>query len=163
MALGDFFIRDGKKEAAGKAPAEAPAPVEVKQSAESVDIIDALLHNKEIVTTIDTDYGEFEFKYPSGTDQLRIAHRRAAFLGGHPDASFDNARRISFDTWAALDVLVTKKPDRFKDMVSWADCPDTDLVDLLYERGARFCGDIRQKIRSARPGQPDPAGKPANP
>lgn len=157
--LGDYFVREKKAEKVSAAEKSFPE----ETGKESADIIDALLHNKEILTKIDTPYGDFEFKYPSGGDQLRIAHRRAAYLGGHPDASFDNLRRMQFEQWATLDILVVGKPERFKDMESWADCPDPELADQIYERGARFCGDIREKIRGARPGKPASGGKPANP
>lgn len=155
MGLTDFFVRDKKPDA------EKPAAPEVKEDkSENVDLIDALLHNKDIVTTIDTEYGDFEFKYPTGTDQVRIAHRRAAYLGGYPDSSFDNVRRFQFELWATLDILVTKKPEKFKDMESWADCPDQSLADDIFARGARFCGDIRAQIRGPRSGQPAPGSKP---
>lgn len=160
MGLGkSFLVRDGKAPE-GKTLSDTPAAVqEVKASPKEVDIIDALLHNKEIVSEIETPYGVFEFKYPSGADSLRIAHRRAAYLGGFPDQSFDNSRRSQFEMWATLDILVLKKPDRFKDMESWADCPDQELAETLFKRGARFCGGIRREISEARPGQLDLPGE----
>lgn len=158
MGLMDFIVRDGKE----KPNEKSPAPLKVTPSSSGdVDIIDALLHNKEVVTQIETPYGDFEFKYPSGSDSLKISHRRAAYLGGFPDQSFDNSRRAQFEKWATLDILVTKKPERFEGVDSWADCPDQELVDILFERGARFCGGIRQKIGDARPGKliiPDKPG-----
>lgn len=161
MGLKEFFIRDKKSveenpAGASEAPASPATQIREKraEAEDKIDILDAILSGKEIVTTIPTDYGEFQFKYPDGTDQLRVAHRRAAYLGGHPDSSFDNARRVQFEQWATLDVLIVSRPERFSELKSWADFPDQSVVDELYARGARFCGDIRAQIRSARPGKP---------
>lgn len=168
MGLGEFFVRDGSKKAAAKASAAdaevKAAPVKVREKdQDQKSLIDALLNGKEIVTEIDTSYGVFEFRYPSGGDQLRIAHRRAAYLGGYPDSSFDPVRRLQFEQWSTLDVLVSKKPDMFEKMDSWADCPMSDLVDTIYDRGARFCGDIRARIRGPGSGNPNEGGEPGNP
>jgi hypothetical protein len=141
MGLMDYVTRDGKKETDNGKLGNA-------------DIIDSLLHNKEIVTQIESPYGVFEFKYPSGSDSLKIAHRRAEYLGGYPDVSFDNNRRMQFKMWATLDVLVTKKPEKFTPLDSWSGCPDQELVETLYTRGAQFCKRIRQEITSARPKEP---------
>lgn len=169
MSMPKFFMRDAAESqkaapAAEPAAPAKPAVVEVRDPDNgAVDLIDALLHGKEIVTVIETGYGPFEFKYPSGADKLRIAHRRAAYLGGHPDSSFDNARRMLFEIWATLDILITKKPERFSALSSWADCPDPALVDMLYDRGSRFCGEIRAKVDESRPGQSASGGQAENP
>jgi hypothetical protein len=169
MGLNGFFVRDGEKrveavKADSSNSSEKAAPVKVREKEQNKsDLIDALLNGKEIVTEIDTPYGVFEFRYPSGADQLRIAHRRAAYLGGFPDTAFDAVRRLQFEQWATLDVLVSKKPERFEKIASWADCPIAEIVDTLYERGARFCGDIRERIRSPGPGRTDAGGESRNP
>lgn len=143
MAIGDFFVRDKKPEVIqGKNSVEEPVSVREKDA----DLIDSLLNGKEIVKELDTPYGVFEIKYPNGSDKLRIAHRRAEYLGGFPDSSFDDINRYQFSMWAFLDVLIVKKPERFKDMKSWADCPDQKVSAELYERGSLFCKDIREKI-----------------
>src|SRR5574343_8390 len=130
MGLKEFFIRDKKsveENPAGAAEAPASPATQIREkraeAEDKIDILDAILSGKEIVTTIPTDYGEFQFKYPDGTDQLRVAHRRAAYLGGHPDSSFDNARRVQFEQWATLDVLIVSRPERFSELESWADFP----------------------------------------
>lgn len=148
--MSDFFVREKKPSAtagADKAPASA-----VKES-EELDIIDTMLSGKELVKELDTDYGRFEFKYPDGADTLRIAHRRAEYLGGHPDHSFDRVRLYWFEIWATLDVLVVKKPEKFSKILSWADFPDTSLVEDLFSRGTQFRNDIAEQIREARKGR----------
>ncbi len=161
MSLKGFFIRDGKKPSPGTKP--LPAVEEPKQepsegpASESVSIFDSILHNKEIVTKIETAYGEFEFKYPGGEDMIAVAHRRALYLGGFPDSAYDNARRIQFEQWATLDILVIKKPDRFKDLTTWANCPDPELTEALYNKGAQFCQDVRKQIDEDRPGGSQPS------
>lgn len=160
MGLKGYFVREKKEaEAAGASAAPAGAQaIEVREkkaeATEEVDILDTILSGKELVTTIDTDYGEFQFKYPSGADQIRMSRRNASYHGGHPDASFDAVSQLHFEQWSTLDVLIVGKPDRFAKIDSWADCPDQKLIDELYERGARFCIDIREKIRLARSGGP---------
>jgi hypothetical protein len=147
MGLQDFFIRD--KKATTKAGA-VEAPASVVKADEEMDIVEALLSGKELVTTIQTKYGDFDFQYPSGGDTLRIAHRRAEYLGGHPDSSYDNMRRYKFEQWATLDLLIVKKPAKFEKIVSWADFPDQDLVEELFTRGTKFRIEIGDKIRAVK-------------
>jgi hypothetical protein len=153
MGLGDFFVREKKDEKkasdviAEGSIAESSAAA---KSADEVDIVDALLHGKELAVQFDTDYGVFEFRYPSGGDTVRIGRRRAEYMGGHADSSFDNPRRFQFEEWATLDVLISKKPTPFDTMDSWADCPDPELIEDLYDRGSQFCHDIREKIKGSR-------------
>lgn len=155
MSLKGYFIRDGKKPAAVQEPPKDAVSSE-KEDAE-MNIFDSILHNKEVVTKIETAYGEFEYKYPGGEERLLIAHRRALYLGGHPDSAYDNLRRSEFEIWATLDVLITKKPDRFKDLVTWANCPDPELTEALYTKGALFCKEVRKQIGEDRPGGSEPS------
>lgn len=155
MALSKYFIREkqDEKTKAKVGAAEAPASPSTKakdQGPEEIDILDALLMGKELVTTLDTKYGDFEYKYPDGNDMLRIGIRRAEFMGGYPEASFDRSRLVLFEYWATLDVLVKKKPEKFSKIMSWADFPDQDLVFDLYSRGAQFCSEIREQIRGPK-------------
>jgi hypothetical protein len=142
--LSSFFVRDRKVEE--KKDSEKTDEKAKEVTVEDIDIIDTLLSGKEIETTFENKYGAFKFKYPSGQDRIRIARRRAEYLGGLPNASFDPARLFQFEMWSTLDILIVGTPDRFKKMESWADCPDQSVVEDLYTRGSSFCVEIRDKI-----------------
>lgn len=145
-----------EKEKTGAEAVMAPVAALVEQKdedVEKIDIIETLLSGEAIVQTLSTPYGDFEFLYPSGKEQLNISYRKVQYLNGHPHESFDIPRLLQFEKWATLDVLVTKKPPRFEKLKSWADFPDQEIVDDLYQRGSLFCGEIRQQIVEARPGK----------
>jgi hypothetical protein len=161
--LSGFFVQDKKVKTEEAGAAKAPvSDIQVREKREEeIDILDTILSGKELVTTIDTDYGEFQFRYPDGEDQLRIAHRKAGYLGGFPDSSFDAHRRVQFEQWATLDILISGKPEKYEKLSSWADFPDQYLVEDLYTRGAQFCREIRDKISEARSKKAVARGKPA--
>lgn len=174
MGLTDFFVRDRNiksekepevKDTAGSAPSNpsAPPPLKIREKEEEgADLIDALLSGKEIITTLESKYGPFDFRFPAGGDQVAIAHRLADYQGGRPSAAFDSLRRYQFEMWATLDILITRKPERFAKMASWAEFPDQSLVEDLYNRGSLFCSEIRKKIRGDDGGQLARGGQAAN-
>ena len=143
-----------KAVSAESAMAPAPAPIEKKDDdVDSIDIVETLLSGEAITQTFDTPYGEFEFVYPGGKEQLNIGYRKAQYLNGYSSESFDIPRLLQFEKWANLDILIVSKPPKFSALKSWADFPDQEVADNLYERGSLFCKEIRRKIVEARPGK----------
>jgi|WetSurMetagenome_2_1015567.scaffolds.fasta_scaffold110623_2 hypothetical protein len=120
---------------------------------EQEDIIEKLLSGNSVTKKIDTCYGEFEFRYPSGSDSINIARRRSEYMGDHPQDTFDSGMLYQFQKWATLDVLVSKVPEKFKNVSTWADFPDQETADEVFNTGITFCSEIRGKIKNNRSGE----------
>jgi hypothetical protein len=156
--MGKFKVRrrteeEKKAVSAENALASDPEATKAKDDdVENIDIIQTLLSGEQITQTLETPYGAFEFAYPGGKDTLNISYRKAQYLNGYPASAYDVTRLFLFEKWATLDVLIVTKPAQFAKMTSWADFPDQEVMEDLYERGSLFCKEIRQSIVEARPG-----------
>jgi hypothetical protein len=152
----------------GKLFEQKPAEETLKNSSEKPviqvkeDIIGKLLSGDPVNKKIDTCYGEFEFRYPSGSDSINIARRRSEYMGDHPQNTFDDGMLYQFQKWATLDVLISKVPEKFKEVSTWADFPDQETADEVFNTGITFCSGIREKIKNNRSGKSESADKSGN-
>jgi hypothetical protein len=155
FSIGKLFEQRPAKEVLGS---REEKPVDEDKE----DIVGILLSGEPVTTQIKTFYGDFVFRYPSGGDTINIARRRAEYMGDHPQNTFDAGMLYQFQKWATLDVLVQKVPEKFKDVSTWADFPDQETADEVFNTGITFCAEIRGKIKIGRLGKTEAADKPEN-
>jgi hypothetical protein len=143
----NFSVVDRPKEA-------AETPVDEK------DILHALLTDKVIERTVETNRGAFKIRYPSGKDRLKIDQYRALRRRGIPAVCFDDVANANNNIWSTLDVAVVDGPAWYKEIRknnpswSWEEEPDEKLIMQLYDMASSFRIDIAKRIDESRLGKP---------
>jgi hypothetical protein len=155
FSIGKLFEQKPAKEVLGN---KEEKPI----TRDKEDVIGMLLSGEPITTEIKTSYGNFVFRYPSGSDTINISRRRSEYMGDHPQNTFDAGMLYQFQKWSTLDVLVSKVPEKFEDVSTWADFPDQETADEVFNTGITFCAGIREKIKIGRLGKPEKSDKPEN-
>ncbi len=108
---------------------------------------------EEIIETI---YGEFIVKFPSGLDFQVISRKTAACCGGFPIASFSVGVQRANDVNMTLSEVITSYPEKFPK--NWknegiTDFPDWEVKNALYEAFNTFYTDTQKKISGKPTGE----------
>lgn len=109
---------------------------------------------------IDTKYGEFIVKFPSGLDFKVISRKTAACYGGMPVNSFNTTTQYVNDRDMTLSEMIMTYPDKFpgkwqKDGI--VDFPDEEVKNSLFKAFNTFYTETQEKI-SGKPGEKSSKG-----
>ena len=99
--------------------------------------------------TVDTKYGEFIVKFPSGLDFQVISRKTAACYGGFPIVSFSVGVQRTNEVDMTLSEVITSYPEKFPG--KWkkegiVDFPDWEVKNALYEAFNTFFTDTQKRI-----------------
>lgn len=99
--------------------------------------------------SIDTKFGEFVVRFPSGMDSRVIGRKAASFCNGLPRNSFSINDIMSFEIDATLDVVIKKYPDDFPG--KWkhegiVDFADQEVKNLLFNKFNIFYSETQKGI-----------------
>jgi len=98
---------------------------------------------------VETKYGKFTIKFPSGRDFQKIAVKKAAMFGGMPMESFDIVFARVAERDSALSIIITKYP---KDLPiefqgdDIIDFPDEEVKNSLFKEFNIFYKTTQDKI-----------------
>ena len=104
---------------------------------------------------IETKYGEFTVKFPSGLDFQVISRKTAICYGGYPLVSFSADAQRANEVNMTLSEVITSYPDKFPG--KWkhegiVDFPDWEVKNALFEAFNTFFIDTQKRI-SGKPGE----------
>ncbi len=99
--------------------------------------------------TIETKYGKFVVKYPTGKDFDLIARLRAESLNGLPYASFDRTAQGRYNIDSTLQVVIADYPADFAEV--WQkdgiiDFPDQEVKNFIFKKFDTFCNETQDSI-----------------
>lgn len=110
------------------------------------DVLEILLKGEKITKKVKTKRGIFTLVYPRPRDMREIEVKVADMLRGQPQSSFSKEQIGVFRAYATLDRVVVDAPEWWKNLASSEDCPDEDLIMLLYGRYLRLYRSIQDDI-----------------
>lgn len=112
-------------------------------------IIGQIAQGKYPEEIIETKYGEFIVKFPSGLDYKVISRKTAACYGGMPVSSFSTTVQYVNDRDMTLSEVIMTYPDKFPE--KWqrdgiVDFPDEEVKNLLFKEFNTFYTGTQKKI-----------------
>lgn len=115
---------------------------------EDDSIVSKIARGEYPETTVNTRYGDFILKYPSGADFATISRRRALALGGIPADTFPREFLRVVEREATLSVVITTFPakfhEKFKEDLS--EFPDERVKNTLFNAFNTFFGEQQDQI-----------------
>ena len=123
-------------------------------------IIGQMAKGKYPEEIVETKYGEFIVKFPSGMDFQVIARKTAACYGGYPLVSFSTEVQNVNDINMTLSEIITTYPDKFPG--KWkhegiVDFPDWEVKNALFKAFNTFYSETQKEI-SGEPGEESSEG-----
>jgi hypothetical protein len=105
---------------------------------------------------VDTAYGKFTIKYPSGEDDMRIERKISDCLGGRPVSSFSDVMVISARRDMTLSVVISSYPDKFPKQFQGdaiVNFPDQEVKYALYKAYNTFYSRVQEEIQGKLSGK----------
>jgi len=123
-------------------------------------IIGQIAKGKYPEEIVETKYGEFIVKFPSGMDFKVISRKIAACYGGMPVSSFATTVQYVNDRDMTLSEVIVTYPDKFPG--KWkhegiVDFPDEEVKSALFKAFNTFYTDTQKEI-SGKPGEKSSEG-----
>jgi hypothetical protein len=112
-------------------------------------IIGRISKGKSPTELIETPYGVFEVKYPSGKDINVIARKKAASLGGMPTVSFGYETVLKIERDVTLSEVIITYPEGFAKEFkneNFEDFPDEEVKNSIFKAFNTFFIETQEAI-----------------
>ncbi len=110
------------------------------------DILELILKGERITEIVSTKRGKFVLAFPLPKDIRLIEADIARMLEGLPQNSFSGDAIRSFRAYATLDRIVIEGPEWWHELESAEDCPDDELIGVLYRRYLQLYRETQKSI-----------------
>lgn len=114
------------------------------------DVLELLLSGERLTKKIKTKRGIFVIAFPLPRDIRIIEIEVARMLDGESESAFSKVQIANFRAYATLDRMVVEAPEWWNELSSPEDCPDDDLITLLYGRYLQFYQKVQESIGKSR-------------
>jgi hypothetical protein len=115
----------------------------------SSSILDLISRGEYPKHEVNTKYGVFKMKFPSGWENATIEQRKSDMLGGRPVNSFSIPFLKEIEICSVLGVVITDYPDKIPQNmqgVNIIDFPDEEVKDSLYKEFCTFSKSTQSRI-----------------